>query len=78
MTPNTFEDEVKQDSKYVGLRIKDLHPLGKCNVPRWDEWQTLEDLDNLEFSRKLLEDHECEITQIIRYLLDRRESKQQI
>src|ERR1035437_6908443 len=77
MSQDDFVKYVNQDSKYVGLRISDLVPLGKCNVPHWSDWKTMADLDKLEFDRKTLVDKECEITPIIRYLLDRHESKQQ-
>lgn len=77
MLPTEFAEEVKRDSKYVGLRVRDLLPLQSLKLPNFDKWKKLSDLDALAFDRRLLDENKTEVTPLIRYLLDRRESKQQ-
>lgn len=73
----TFAEKVEQDSKYVGLRTSDLDVLSDLKVKKSKDWKTLNDLDKLKFTFQSFDNRKSDITPIIRYLLDRRESKQQ-
>ena len=69
-----FQDLILSDSEYAGLRIDELAGLQKKD-PKYENWKSISDLDHLDIDRKNFTG--AEITPVIRYLLDRRESRHQ-
>jgi ATPase family associated with various cellular activities (AAA) len=71
-----FGEIVKQDAQDVVLRTSDLEILNSKKVVGLSDYKSLADLDKLGIDRKTFDPKE-EVPHIIRYLLDRRESKRQ-
>jgi hypothetical protein len=61
------------DSQSVTLKLGDLSDLRKIGV----KWETLVDLDKKTFTLQQLERKKVQTTAIVRYLCDRRESREQ-
>lgn len=75
LDPGKFLQLLKEDSKYVGLRIRDLKPLTDYYGRTFN---SLKELDGLEeLTPGFIQSKKIEVTPVIRYVLDRRESKQQ-
>lgn len=80
MTGVDFAEQVQIDSQSVGLKLGDLEPL--LEIDDIDKYYKkkkcrLSSLIDLELKRNQLRKKKIEMTPIIRYFLDRRESKQQ-
>jgi hypothetical protein len=74
MTPDEFADRVERDSRYVGLRLQDLSPLAKLGCA----CDTYKDILELSLDRRVVEENDIKVTPIIRYLLDRQDSRRQL
>lgn len=72
---DTFPQYVTEDSADAGLRISELQPINDYvrNTLRQDVPTTLTGYDALQIPRKEIK----EMTAVVRYILDRQESKQQ-
>jgi hypothetical protein len=68
-----FRTSLRSYSKYVTLKVSDLSPLRKIGV----RWTRLAELDKKVFTLKQLEDKKLQLTPIIRYFCDRKESRDQ-
>jgi hypothetical protein len=69
----TFRKRLREDSRYVTLKMSDLDPLRKIGV----KWKRLSELDKKKFTLDQLKAKKQQPTLIIRYFCDRRESRLQ-
>lgn len=72
LTAAEFQKRLREDGKYVGLKMSDLRPLKKVV-----QWKDLTDLKTKQFTLKQLQKKKIALSPVIRYLCDWQESKSQ-